>query len=429
MNFTFTYLRRHPSAFAAKLLAPCIAALLPDAAVHAQTSTSPLLLRADKIYLSPNQPPLLNGAVTIQDGRISRIQTASELPKEAPVHGTCSGPVLTAGFYNSHVHIMGPQWENAAALPRAQVETQLANLATRHGFTTIVDLTSDRDNTLALQRRLSSGEVTGPRLLTLGLPIYPPNGIPGYLLGLPPEFLAKLPQPESAKAATTIVKANMAAGAVGTKLFVVTPRREGLTTMPPDIARAAADTTHRLGGLVVAHPTDISGVRAAIAAGVDLLAHTTHGSTTPWPEDVLKQVHEKRVAMTPTLKLMGYELAKEGAKGPIVNQLIDASVASTRAFIAAGGEVLFGTDGGYMTDTDPALEYTLLARAGMSAMDILASLTTRPAARWKDDQRGRIAAGKVADLVVLDADPAKEVEAFAKVRCTVVGGKLVYSKK
>jgi imidazolonepropionase-like amidohydrolase len=180
---------------------------------------------------------------------------------------------------------------------------------------------------------------------------------------------------------------------------------------------------------VVAHPTNIDGVKAALAAGVDLLAHTTHGTTTPWPDDVLKQVGAKRIAMTPTLKLMGYELAKERAEGPIVNRLIDASVEQVRAFVKAGGEVLFGTDAGYMSDLDPTMEYVLLARAGLSPMDILASLTTRPAAMWKDEQRGKIATGFVADLVVLEGDPAMDVKNFSKVRCTVVGGKVVFGDR
>lgn len=395
--------------------------------LHAQPAPDMLVLRGDKVYLSPDQPPLTNAAVIIRAGRIVSVTPAGDLPEGSPApHATCSGPVVTAGFYNSHVHLMGPLWDNAAAMPRAQLEAGLTNLLTRHGFTTAVDLASDRDNTRVIQRRIASGDVTGPRVLTLGLPVFPPKGLPGYLLHMPAEFLARLPQPESADAARKVVQDNLAAGAVGTKLFLITPRREGRTSMPLDIARAAADATHAGGRMVVAHPTDIAGVRAALATGVDLLAHTTLGSSAQWPEDLLQQVGKTRIAMTPTLKLMGYELAKERAEGPIVNQLIDAAVEQVRAFAKAGGEVLFGTDAGYMTDLDPTMEYVLLARAGLSPMDILASLTTRPAAKWEDAERGKLAAGFVADVVVLVDDPAKDVKNFSRVRCTVVGGKVVF---
>jgi imidazolonepropionase-like amidohydrolase len=70
-----------------------------------------------------------------------------------------------------------------------------------------------------------------------------------------------------------------------------------------------------------------------------------------------------------------------------------------------------------------------MAQAGMSAMQILASLTTAPAARWSEQQRrGRLSPGMDADLVVLEADPAKDVKHFAKVKCAVRGGQLIYSR-
>jgi imidazolonepropionase-like amidohydrolase len=62
-------------------------------------------------------------------------------------------------------------------------------------------------------------------------------------------------------------------------------------------------------------------------------------------------------------------------------------------------------------------------------MQILASLTTAPAARWKEsEQRGRVAEGLAADLVVLEADPATDETNFVKVRCTIRGGRLIHAQ-
>jgi imidazolonepropionase-like amidohydrolase len=70
-----------------------------------------------------------------------------------------------------------------------------------------------------------------------------------------------------------------------------------------------------------------------------------------------------------------------------------------------------------------------MAQAGMSPMQILASLTTTPAARWNETpRRGRIAPGMDADLVVLEADPSKDVKRFADVKCAVRGGKPIFVK-
>lgn len=385
------------------------------------------LLRGDLVYTSPEQPPISDGVVVVRGSHIVDVGPRDRVPvpPDAPVH-RCSGPVVTAGFHNSHVHLLGRDWEDAQAQPAAQLAAQLHARFTRYGYSTIVDLASDGDNTGALQRRIAAGEVAGPRLLTLGWPIFPHRGLPAYLDHLAPDLRARMPQPAALADAEAVVRVNLDAGAVGTKLFLVTPQRDRMTRMPPDIARAAAEATHRRGGVVVAHPTDLDGVRSALDAGVDLLAHTTHGLTTRWPETLLQQAVQRRLSMTPTLMLMGYELAREGAVGPIVNQLIEASVQHVRDFVAAGGDILFGTDAGYMTDFDPTGEYLLLARAGLTPMQILASLTTRPAAKWKDSQRGRLAPGMAADIVVLDADPALNPAHFSRVRCTIGAGRVLH---
>jgi imidazolonepropionase-like amidohydrolase len=69
-----------------------------------------------------------------------------------------------------------------------------------------------------------------------------------------------------------------------------------------------------------------------------------------------------------------------------------------------------------------------MSRAGLTPMQILASLTTAPAERFGvSDKRGRLTAGMQADLVVFSADPATDATNFAKVRYTVRGGRIVYS--
>ena len=113
---------------------------------------------------------------------------------------------------------------------------------------------------------------------------------------------------------------------------------------------------------------------------------------------------------------------------PVQQRLVTATQQQLKQYADAGGQILFGTDVGYMHEFDPTDEYVLMAKAGLSAMDILASLTTAPAERWNEAaQRGRIAPGLAADLVVLAADPADDVRNFAKVRCVFRAGKLVYA--
>jgi len=76
----------------------------------------------------------------------------------------------------------------------------------------------------------------------------------------------------------------------------------------------------------------------------------------------------------------------------------------------------------------PVAEYDLMAQAGMSFRQILASLTTAPAERFGESARmGRIAPGLQADLAVVKGDPSKDVRALADVRYTLRAGQIVYS--
>jgi imidazolonepropionase-like amidohydrolase len=94
----------------------------------------------------------------------------------------------------------------------------------------------------------------------------------------------------------------------------------------------------------------------------------------------------------------------------------------------AGIQILFGTDVGYLTDYDPTDEVILMATSAFSWREILVSLTTAPAARSGEASRqGRIAVGMDGYLVVLAADPVRDLQAFPRVRHTVRGGRVVYS--
>jgi imidazolonepropionase-like amidohydrolase len=335
---------------------------------------------------------------------------------------------VTAGFQNSHVHFTEPKFADARQRPAAELSAAMTAMLNRFGFTTVVDTTSNLDNTVGLRERVERGEVAGPRVLTAGHALYPKDGIPIYLRDMPPDVLAMLAQPATVEQALAEVQANLDGGADATKLFLMTPQGAGrYAFMSPDVALAAADETHRRGLPVLAHPTDIEGINLAIEAGVDVLVHTTLGEgRTVWDAALIEQMLAANMAVVPTLQLFPYELKRANLPERVVELATGDAVEQVRAYARAGGQILFGTDVGYMSDYDPTVEYQLLARA-LEPMQVLASLTTAPALRWKEEgRRGRVAPGLDADLVVLEADPAADPANFAKVRCTLRGGRLIF---
>jgi imidazolonepropionase-like amidohydrolase len=91
--------------------------------------------------------------------------------------------------------------------------------------------------------------------------------------------------------------------------------------------------------------------------------------------------------------------------------------------------VLFGTDVGYMTDYDPSDEYAYMQEAGLTYAQILAALTTAPAARFGAAARtGRLAPGLDGDVTVVDGDPERDIRALARARYTLRGGRLIHDQ-
>jgi len=108
---------------------------------------------------------------------------------------------------------------------------------------------------------------------------------------------------------------------------------------------------------------------------------------------------------------------------------LDPIYAEVRQFHGLGGQLIFGTDVGYMRDYSTEDEFTALGKCGLSPMEILAMLTTNPASRFGVSRiKATITAGKLADLTILDADPAQDPAAFSKVRMTIRSGRVIYRR-
>jgi len=138
---------------------------------------------------------------------------------------------------------------------------------------------------------------------------------------------------------------------------------------------------------------------------------------------------EKKMSVIPTLKLWRFELTRAKLPPIAVDRAQATAMRQLQAFVEAGGDVLFGTDLGYMTDYDPTEEFQRMAEAGLTFEQILAALTTNPVRRWDAGaERGTVEAGKAADLVVLGEDPAMKIEGFAQVRLTVRDGRVIFEQ-
>ena len=389
-----------------------------------------LALIEAKVYPSPSEEPIDKGVVLIRDGKIVAVGRMGtiKVPRDA-VRIDCTGLTLTAGFWNSHVHFVEPKWEQAASMPPSQLTRQLEDMLTRYGFTTVFDTGSYWEITKAIRQRIESGAVNGPRIFSTGAILFSKGGLPpGDLLKAYGSIARKMPEPDNAPQAIEMVRQELEGGVDAIKIYAQTWWDPGLR-MPLEIIKAITAEAHRNGKLVFVHPSNSYGLDAAIESGADVLVHTTP-PTGPWDEELLARMRQARMALIPTLKLWRVELEKGGAPPEAARGFQESGVNQLRAYFQAGGLILFGTDLGYITDYDPTEEYQQMKRAGMRFQDLLASLTTAPAGRFGLSGRtGRIAPGMDADIVLLDGDPAGDIEALSRVRYTLRGGKIIYQSK
>jgi imidazolonepropionase-like amidohydrolase len=395
---------------------------LAQAPPPSSRNTSALALRGATIYAASDRDPIRDGVVLIRDGRIAAVGTQTDVaipPGTAAVDLT--GTTLVPGFWNSHVHFSGPQWADAGKAPAARLNRAFQDMLTRWGFTTVVDTGSSLENTLALRRRVAGG-IDGPAIFTTGDILFPPGA--AERLGAA-AIRYRVDTPERAAAATNDL---LDRGADAIKVYAQTFWNLDLKLSPAVLAAVVAEA-HGRHAQVFAHPSNRDGLYNSVDAGVDVLMHTTP-QIGPWGPALVARMKAAHIALVPTLTLWRFELARDNAPQPDIDAFQKRGTAQLREYFEAGGPILFGTDVGYMTDFDTLEEFQKMAEAGMGFRDILASLTTAPAAqRGLAERSGRIAVDLAADLVALDTDPAASVGAFARVRYTIRGGRIIFDAR
>ena len=380
-------------------------------AITAHAGGADLALTGATLVPQPGEQAIKNATVVVRDGRISALGSGLAPPPNLSTIDV-GGRVVTAGLWNAHVHFTDPDLESKS-------QWLLDDMLLRYGFTSVVDTGSAPEVLRALVQRIDNGELRGPRVLSAGGSFVYRDGTPSYL----PKGI--LPELGSADEAVRGVNFVLDAGAAGIKIFSGSFQADRETIwLPAEIVRAVTRTAHARDAWVISHPTDETGLRRAVENGVDILAHTAPPAGV-LAADLLATILENDVAVVPTLKLWHWELTRFGVPAETVAAYQQAGVDQLKQVHAAGGEILFGTDVGYMTDYDTRDEFAALARAGLDFHAILRSLTTSPATRFGFGD-GIVRVGAEADLAVFAEDPRVDATHFADLRYTVRSGVVVY---
>ena len=344
-----------------------------------------------------------------------------------------SGKIIMPGLINAHVHV---NLDGDSPDPATLISKETTHMTTirsirnlekllRSGVTYFRDMGGRDYIDIDLRNARNQGLINGPEFLVSGKCLTMTGGH-GWFMGRECDGVDEVRKAarEQLKAGADIIKI-MATGGIMTA--GVEPGAQQLNF---DELRAAIEEANKAGKKTATHAQGSTGIMNAVRAGIDSVEHGIFLT-----DEVIELMLKNGTYLVPTL-VAPYAIFKGGVEAGIPAYAVEktkASITSHNESFAkaykAGVKIAMGTDAGTpLNKTDMScLELKLMMDAGASAMDVIL-FSTRNAANLLgiDAQYGTLEKGKIADFIVLDEDPLKDIGAIQnKLHSVYKHGKLV----
>ncbi|ADB34964.1 amidohydrolase [Kribbella flavida DSM 17836] len=337
------------------------------------------------------------------------------VPSGVAVHDG-RGRTLLPGLIDSHVHTFDGSRTDAL---RFGVTTELEMFGSPAGL-----IESRR-------RRRSLRPTTCSDLWSAGNGVTVPGGHP---LGTDWEF----PRVEPGTDLDAYVRDRLAEGSDFVKLVYEpgNPPERPLPTLTAAQVRAIIAATHRRGRIAVAHVEKLRLFVDTVRFGADGIVHAPYDAVATAGD--VRAVRSSGAFVVPTLSVVDWGA---GAKSLLADQRVTKWLSGTQRYLleqepperpgrpdylgnasatvgrlhAAGVPILAGTDAPVRANVSgPSLftELEHLVRAGLSPTAALTAATAGPADHFRLGDRGRIAPGRRADLLLVDGNPAQDITAL-----------------
>jgi imidazolonepropionase-like amidohydrolase len=327
------------------------------------------------------------------------------------------GATLLPGLIDCHVHLcFGAEADVMPLLSQLRPQDfalrALANAqaALRGGVTTLRDLGGEDYAEIAVRNAIRAGRHSGPTILCAGKMICITGGH-GWFIGI---------EADGAAACTRAVRTNIKAGADWIKFMatggVLTAGIDPLAShQTVDETTTIVREAHRLGRRTACHATGAAGILQAVLAGVTSVEHGFELN-----DEIIDAMLARNTALVPTLAAMASASGETAARLPpyVVERVAayrDMQRNSALRFYRAGGRIAMGTDAGtpFNRHGANARELELMVALGMTALDVIRAATTGAADLLGLADRGRIASGCRADMLIVNGDPLEDIRAIS----------------
>ncbi|MEU5213210.1 amidohydrolase family protein [Streptomyces sp. NPDC020742] len=305
-----------------------------------------------------------------------------------------AGAIALPGLIDSHVHLHG-----------AQTLEQLAS----YGVTTGLDMATWPAELVARLRK-----VTGyADFRTAGLPAIGPGGM--HARFLPSEAVIRTPQD-----ARNHVAARVAEGVDYIKGIAEAPGNGG----PDSESLRALVTAARAHGLkTVIHAASVLAFTMAVDSGADFLTHVPVDGVIA-ESDLARMAAAGQIAI-PTITMMEGAVADKASSAHVLKSV--AGLHRAHVSVLAGTDANSQPGSPFAVPHGESLHHELerLVQAGASAAEALRAATLLPARAFGLTDRGALAPGLRADLVLIDGDPLADITATRNIRSIWCGGHAV----
>jgi imidazolonepropionase-like amidohydrolase len=406
-----------------------------------------VVLRDARLIDGTGAAPREHVSLLLRDGRIVAIGGAEMAVPKGAVVRELVGKTVMPGLISAHSHL-GLMIDNAessaTAYTRENVTAQLKQFE-RYGVTAILSLGVNRDLVYELRDEQRAGRLGGATIFTAGRGIGVPGGAPGL-----PAAADQIYRPASIDEARRDVDELASHQADIVKIWV--DKQHGTAPeMSPATYKAVIEEAHKKHLRVAAHEYALDDAKYLVADGVDVLAHSVRDQVVD--DEFIQAMKQHRVWYVPTFTVdesffvyaerpafMRSAFFREAAGSKLMAKFDAPGYADTvnhdpqtaqhrkdfaigqqnlKRLFDAGVNVGFGTDSGALPGRIPGFaehhELELMVRAGLTPLQAITAATGENAKLLHSPDRGTIAVGKSADLLVVDGDPLTDIRNTQKI--------------